>query len=74
MKTCNGGYCSYKTEGSSSLERFDIELQKVLGVGKYAIDAQAKLAPLKSHPGRVFLGRDSKTGNELGSEKEFSGR
>lgn len=27
-------------------------------VGKYMIDVQSKLAPIKPHPGRVFLGRD----------------
>lgn len=81
----------------AAVERFDLELQKVLdniqdpntdpkkarsvvlkftitpdedrGVGKYAIDAQAKLAPLKAHPGRVFLGKDSKTGHGVASEE-----
>ena len=80
----------------AAVERFDLELQKVLdniqdpntdakkarsvvlkftitpdedrGVGKYAIDAQAKLAPLKSHPGRVFLGIDGK-GHGVASEE-----
>jgi len=37
-------------------------------VGKYTIDAQAKLAPIKSHPGRVFLGRD-KNGKGVASEE-----
>ena len=80
----------------AAVERFDIELQKVLdniqdpntdpkkarsvvlkftitpdedrGVGKYSIDAQAKLAPIKAHPGRVFLGRD-KDGHGVASEE-----
>jgi hypothetical protein len=83
----------------AAVERFDLELQKVLdniqdpntdprkarsvvlkftitpdedrGVGKYAIDAQAKLAPLKSHPGRVFLGRDQ-DGHGMASEEHPS--
>ncbi len=80
----------------AAVERFDLELQKVLdniqdpntdpkkarsvvltftitpdedrGVGKYAIDAQAKLAPIKAHPGRVFLGRDQ-DGHGVASEE-----
>ena len=38
------------------------------GVGKYAIDCQAKLAPIKAHPGRVFLGRD-RNGRGVASEE-----
>lgn len=80
----------------AAVERFDLELQKVLdniqdpntdpkkarkvvltftvtpdedrGVGKYAIDAQAKLAPIKAHPGRVFLGMDA-NGHGVASEE-----
>ena len=80
----------------AAVERFDMELQKVLdniqdpntdpkkarsvvlkftitpdedrGVGKYAIDAQAKLAPIEAHPGRVFLGRD-KNGKGVATEE-----
>lgn len=37
------------------------------GVGKYTIEAQEKLAPIKAHPGRVFLGRD-KAGHGVASE------
>ena len=30
------------------------------GVGRYLIDVAAKTAPIKPHPGRVFLGRNSR--------------
>jgi len=83
-------------KGGRAVERFDLELQKILdniqdpntapkaarsvvlkftikpdddrGVGKYSIDAQAKLAPIMAHPGRVFLGRD-KDGHGVASEE-----
>lgn len=38
------------------------------GVGKYLIDVQSKLSPIKPHPGRVFLGRD-KDGKGVASEE-----
>jgi hypothetical protein len=38
------------------------------GVGKYMIDVQSKLAPIRPHPGRVFLGRDGK-GRGVASEE-----
>jgi len=48
--------------------KFTITPDEDRGVGKYAIDAQAKLAPLKSHPGRVFLGMDA-DGHGVASEE-----
>lgn len=38
------------------------------GIGDYIIDVQSKLAPIKPHPGRVFLGRDGK-GRGVASEE-----